>query len=60
MTWKQIEQSREIRLWFGQIIVPATVAVVTIMAVPEVRNSVSSKIGKVKQSIKNKFKKIEP
>ena len=41
MTYKQIEASREARLWIGQVIVPA----------------VTTKFNSVKESIKKKFKK---
>lgn len=59
MTYKQIETSREIRLWIGQIIVPAVTLAATAMAVPEVRQAVATKAKSVKRSIENKFKKEE-
>lgn len=37
MTYKQIEQAREIRLWIGQIIVPAITVATTMLTIPEVR-----------------------
>lgn len=55
MTYKQIEASRELRLWIGQVIVPATVAVMAIS--PEARQAVANKATSVKNSIKNTFKK---
>ena len=30
MTWKQIEASREARLWIGQVIVPAVVGIMAV------------------------------
>lgn len=57
MTYKQIETSREIRLWISQVIVPATVAVATLMAIPEVRETTKVKINEAKRSIKKKLKK---
>lgn len=57
MTYKQIETSREIRLWIGQIIVPAATVAATMMAIPEVRQAVSAKAKDVKQTIEEKFKK---
>lgn len=54
MTYKQIETSREIRLWIGQIIVPAAMVV---MAVPEVREAAVAKVKDGYRSVKNKFKK---
>lgn len=57
MTYKQIEASREIRLWIGQIIVPTITIATTIMAIPEVRQAVAAKANSVKRSITNKIKK---
>lgn len=57
MTYKQIETSREIRLWIGQVIVPAAIGVVTILSIPDVKEKASEKLRVVKQTIKNKFKK---
>lgn len=56
MTYKQIEASREVRLWIGQIIVPAITLAATTMAIPEVRQAVAAKAKSVKRSIENKFK----
>lgn len=55
MTYKQIEAAREVRLWIGQIIVPAAVTVLTLYSIPEVRNSISAKMRKTKESIKTKL-----
>lgn len=57
MTHRQVETIREIRLWVGQIIVPAITVAATMMAVPEVRQAVVTKIGGAKRSIKSKFKR---
>lgn len=54
MTYKQIETSREIRLWIGQVIVPA---VAFTMAFPGPRGAVVKKINEVKESIKNRKSK---
>ena len=59
MTYKQIETSREIRLWISQVIVPATVAVATLMTIPEVRETTKVKINEAKRSIKKKLKKYQ-
>ena len=48
MTYKQIEASRELRLWIGQVIVPA---VAFAMAFPEVRNAAVNKA----KSIRDRF-----
>lgn len=58
MTYKQIETMREIRLWIGQIVVPVTMSVMTLMTVPEVRSAVAAKAESMKKSIQNKDKKI--
>ena len=54
MTWKQIETSREIRLWVGQIIVPLAGMA---MFIPEVREAVGSKARKMKETINSKLHK---
>jgi hypothetical protein len=59
MTHKQIEASREIRLWIGTIIVPAMTFIGTMAMIPEVRKSVTAKAKVVTQSIKNKIKSIK-
>ena len=41
MTYKQIEASREARLWLGQIIVPALTFAATTLAIPEVRQAIA-------------------
>lgn len=57
MTYKQIEASREARLWIGQIMVPAVSAVVAVLSIPEVREMVATKANQVKYSIENKMKR---
>jgi hypothetical protein len=57
MTYKQIEASREIRLWIGQIIIPAVTVAATMMTIPEVRQSAAEKTDKLKRNIRTKFKK---
>ena len=57
MTYKQIEASREMRLWIGQVIVPAAVAAVTIASNPQTRNYISKKYNNVKNRIQKKFDK---
>lgn len=54
MTYKQIEASREIRLWIGQVIVPAiTTAAAVLYMNPELRQKAAEKVN----NIKTKFKK---
>lgn len=57
MTYKQIEASREVRLWIGQIFVPAITLAATTMAIPEVRQAVATKAKSIKNSIERKMKK---
>lgn len=57
MTYKQIEAAREVRLWLGQIVVPAATVVVTALAIPEVRGAVAAKANSVKETINSKLKK---
>lgn len=57
MTYKQLEASREARLWLGQIIIPTVTGVVALMTVPEVREAVAAKATEVKERIKAKTKK---
>lgn len=57
MTYKQIETSREIRLWIGQVIVPAITFGTIAMSNPQVRGYVNEKKSKVTNWIKTKVKK---
>ena len=61
MTYKQIEASREMRLWIGQVIVPAAVAVVAIASNPQTRNYISKKYNDVKSRMRSLYyqKKFE-
>lgn len=59
MTRKQLDQTREVRLWIGQIIVPAVTLAATTLAIPEVRQAVAAKAKSMKESIEKKFKKEE-
>ena len=57
MTYKQIEASREARLWIGQIMIPAVSAAVAVLSIPEVREMVAAKANQIKYSIENKMKR---
>lgn len=57
MTYKQIEASREARLWIGQIVVPVASAIVATLTIPEVRQAVAAKAESVRYSIKKKMNK---
>ena len=52
MTYKQIEERREARLWISQIVVPAILFATTTMAIPEVRQAVTAKAISIRDSIK--------
>lgn len=58
MTYKQIEASREARLWIGQVIVPVVTCVATVMAIPEVRQTIADKAKDLRdfigRSVKNR------
>ena len=51
MTYKQIEASREVRLWIGQVIVPA---LAFSMAFPEVRQAAARKAKGIKDKLTRK------
>ena len=57
MTYKQIEATREVRLWIGQIIVPAATLAATTLAIPGVKEAIAEKINEAKRSAK--FKKAK-
>lgn len=60
MTYKQIEATREVRLWITQIVVPiATTVIATSIAIPEVRQAIATKCKSVKNSINKKLKRKE-
>lgn len=49
---------RELRLWIGQIIVPAvTLTATTIIAIPEAREAIARKFNNIKDSIKKNAKR---
>ena len=58
MTYKQIEASREARLWITQVIVPlAGMLTATVILKPEAKEAASDKFEEVKRRIKYKFHK---
>lgn len=57
-TWKQIELSRERRLWITQVVMPIVALTATVaVAKPEVFENVKAKANKVVENIKTKFHK---
>ena len=57
MKYKHIEAAREARLWIGQIIVPAAAVVGSLLAIPEVRETVAEKARQIKWKIESKKNK---
>ena len=58
MTNRQIETSREIRLWIRDIIVPSIGVGATVLWLhPEIKDNIKSKIDEVKSKFNSKFKK---
>ena len=51
--YKHIEAARELRLWFGQVIIPTVTVVGSVMLIPEVRQGAVETV----REIKSKFKK---
>lgn len=56
MTYKQIEASREARLWIGQVIVPAIGVSAALLSNPHIRDAASEKFNNIKQKLQNKKK----
>lgn len=54
MTYRQIEASRELRLWIGQVIVPAIGVSVALSTNPEVRRVVKEKAKDIKAKLSRK------
>ena len=54
VTYKQVEASREVRLWLTQIVLPI---VWVTMLVPEARKAVVTKVKQAKKNIETAFKK---
>lgn len=57
MSYRQIEASREVRLWITQIVVPAVMTVGGLMLIPEIREPVLTKVSDVKDRIRAKFRR---
>lgn len=57
MTYKQIEASREVRLWIKEVIVPVAGFATSLMLFPETREPILQAGRNVKEKIKHKFKK---
>lgn len=59
MTRRQIDASRERRLWLGQVIVPTIVTLSTLFTVPEVRDGVRNTCTNLKNNVKEKLNKLK-
>lgn len=57
MTRRQIDASRERRLWISQVIIPSLTLVTTAMAIPEVRETVKAKANEIRFKIESRMKK---
>lgn len=58
MTNRQIETSREIRLWIRDIIVPSIGVGATVLWLhPEIKDNIKSKVDEIKSKFNSKFKK---
>lgn len=58
MTRKQIDASRERRLWISQVIMPTVTIVGSLIAIPEVRQGIAATAKEIKVKIsKAKIKK---
>lgn len=56
-TWKQIERSREVRLWIKEIVVPFGVVIGFFLRSPENRSWVKNKWNGMTSKLRQKFKK---
>lgn len=54
MRQKDIEAAREVRLWLGQIVIPA---VTMVMLIPDAREAVVRKAKEMKNNLDQKLKK---
>lgn len=55
MTYKQIEASREARLWITQVIVPMLgMGVALVATVPEFKEAAATKYKEIKKRVKDK------
>ena len=58
MTWKQLEASRERRLWLTQVVMPAIGFVTTVAVMrPDLVENAKAKVKECTDKIKAKFKK---
>lgn len=56
MKRKHIDAMREVRLWIGQVVVPATALVMAVS--PEMRQGAAEKLKQTKEKISGKIKEV--
>lgn len=52
-----IDASREVRLWIGQVIIPAAMLSMSILSIPGVKESISEAVNAKREEMKNKFRR---
>ena len=57
MTYKQIEASREARLWIGQVLVPVATCAAIVMTNSNIRSALKTKTVKLLDKVKAKLEK---
>ena len=57
MTYRQIESSRERRLWITQVVMPTALVAAAILGNREVREDLKDKVTDLKEKIKAKINK---
>lgn len=57
MTNRQIEISREIRLWAAQVVVPVTIGVAMVTTNPNLKSALKAKTIKVIDKVRSKLEK---
>lgn len=57
MTYRQIEQARETRLWLTHVVAPTALVVLTVVSNEKVMNAIVDSVHSVKERIATKFKK---
>ena len=57
MTYRQIESSRERRLWITQVVMPTALVAAAILGNREVRENLKDKVTDIKEKIKAKINK---
>ena len=57
MTYKQIEASREARLWMGQVLIPVATCAAIVMTNSNIRSTLKTKTVKLLDKVKAKLEK---